>query len=385
MHVIAWRFVVKPQHVDEFRKQYGPDGAWEELFRRDDGYVKTELIPDPKVPTEFVTLDHWITKAAFDRFISRYKTEYETLDRQLAHLTARQERIDSPRSLHRIAQRELVNTVLIVVGVLSAGMGIKGFLLSSHFIDGGITGTSMLLAQITPWPLSLWLPLMNLPFIAIGIRHIGVPFALRSSLAIAGLAFVVGTVRYPDVTPDLLLTAVFGGFFLGAGIGMAVRGGAVLDGTEIVALLISRRNTVLKVGDVILAFNVVLFLVAMAVLGVEVALYSILTYFAAAKTLDFVIHGIEEYTAMTIVSSESGAIREAITGVLGRGVTVYRGYGGLTNAEQDILYCVVTRLEIGKIKTIVRGIDENAFIVSHALADVDGGVVKKSALHMENK
>lgn len=385
MHLIAWRFVVKPQHVEEFRKQYGPNGAWEELFRRGDGYVTTELIGDPKVPTEFVTIDHWITKAAFDRFVSRYKDEYESLDRQLAHLTVRQERINPPRSLRSIARRELLNTVLIALGVLSAGMGIKGFLLSSHFIDGGITGASMLLAQITPWPLSLWLPLMNLPFIAVGVRHIGVPFALRSSLAIAGLAFVVGTVRYPDVTPDLLLTAVFGGFFLGAGIGLAVRGGAVLDGTEIVALLISRRNTVLKVGDVILAFNVVLFLVAMAVLGVEVALYSILTYFAAAKTLDFVIHGIEEYTAMTIVSTESGAIREAITGVLGRGVTVYRGYGGLTNVEQDILYCVVTRLEIGKIKTIVRGIDENAFIVSHALADVDGGVVKKSALHVEHK
>lgn len=385
MHAIAWRFVVEPQHIEEFRKQYGPNGVREELFRRGDGYIKTELIENPKIPTEFVTIDRWITKAAFDRFVSRYQGEYERLHSQLARLTARQERINPPTSLRSTVRREFLNTVLIVLGILSAGMGIKGFLLSSNFIDGGITGTSMLLAQITPLPLSLWLPLMNLPFIAIGVRHIGVPFALRSSLAIAGLAFVVSAVRYPDVTPDLLLTAVFGGFFLGAGIGLAVRGGAVLDGTEIVALLISRRNTVLKVGDVILAFNVVLFLVAMAVLGVEVALYSILTYFAAAKTLDFVIHGIEEYTAMTIVSSESGAIREAITGVLGRGVTVYRGYGGLTNAEQDILYCVVTRLEIGKIRTIARGIDENAFIVSHALAEVDGGVVKKSALHMENK
>src|SRR3989337_2232931 len=138
-------------------------------------------------------------------------------------------------------------------------------------------------------------------------------------------------------------------------------------------------STLLRFGDVILAFNVALFLVAMAVLGVEAALYSILTYLTAARTLDFVMHGIEEYTAMTIVSGKSTEIREAITGVLGRGVTVYRGRGGLTNVEQDILYCVVTRLEIGKIKSIARSIDENAFIVSHALSDVEGGVVKKIA------
>ena len=163
--------------------------------------------------------------------------------------------------------------------------------------------------------------------------------------------------HYPTVTQDRLLDGVFGGFFLGAGIGLAVRGGAVLDGTEIAALLISKRSTVLRVGDSILAFNVVLFVVAMAVLGVEAALYSILTYLTAARTLDFVIHGIEEYTAMTIVSGKSAEIRDAITGILGRGVTVYRGRGGLTNVEQDILYCVVTRLEIGKIKAIARGID----------------------------
>jgi len=123
-----------------------------------------------------------------------------------------------------------------------------------------------------------------------------------------------------------------------------------------------------------------LFLAAMFVLGVEAALYSILTYMAAARTLDFVIHGIEEYTAMTIVSGESSAIREAIIGTLGRGVTVYKGYGGLTSAEQDVLYCVVTRLEIGKVKGIVRGFDPNAFIVSHALADVEGGVVTRSSI-----
>jgi uncharacterized membrane-anchored protein YitT (DUF2179 family) len=265
--------------------------------------------------------------------------------------------------------------------VLSAGMGLKGFLIPSGFIDGGVTGVSLLLAMVTPLPLALWLPVINVPFIAVGYRQLGPAFAFRSSLAIILLALVVGLVEYPSVTRDLVLTAIFGGFFLGAGIGLAMRGGAVLDGTEIAALLISKRTVLLRVGDVILAFNVVLFVVAMAVLGVEAALYSIVTYLAAARTVDFVVHGIEEYTAMTIVSSESAAIREAITGVLGRGVTVYKGRGGLTKTEQDILYCVVTRLEIGKIKTIARGLDESAFIVSHALSDVEGGVVKRTALH----
>src|SRR5438034_5260418 len=278
-------------------------------------------------------------------------------------------------------RREGLDILLIIAGILSAGMGLKGFLLSSNFIDGGVTGVSMLLAKVTSAPLSVWLPLVNVPFIAIGYRQLGRAFAIRSALAIAGLAIVLAIVRFPDVTPDKLLTAVFGGFFIGAGIGFAVRGGAVLDGTEIAALLISKRSAILKVGDVILVFNVVLFLAAMTILGVEPALYSILTYVTAARTLDFVIYGLEEYTAITIVSANSDTIRERIIAELQRGVTVYKGYGGMTGAEQHILYCVVTRLEIGKVKSIVRAIDETAFVVSHALADVDGGVVKRAGLH----
>src|SRR2546428_3847740 len=173
-------------------------------------------------------------------------------------------------------------------------MGLKGFLLSSNFIDGGVTGVSMLLAKITAAPLYVWLPLVNVPFVAIGYRQMGRAFAIRSTLAIAGLSVVLATLHFPDVTPDRLLTAVFGGFFIGAGIGLAVRGGAVLDGTEIAALLISKRSHLLRVGDVILIFNVVLFVIAISVLGVEPALYSILTYVTAARTLDFVIYGLEQ-------------------------------------------------------------------------------------------
>jgi uncharacterized membrane-anchored protein YitT (DUF2179 family) len=270
--------------------------------------------------------------------------------------------------------------LLIALGILAAGFGLKGFLLSSNFIDGGVTGVSMLLSKVTAAPLSIWLPLVNVPFVIVGYRQLGRAFALRSALGIAGLSIVLATVRFPDVTHDLLLTALFGGLFLGAGIGLAVRGGAVLDGTEIAALLISKRSDLLKVGDVILAFNIVLFLAAMSILGVEPALYSILTYIAAARTLDFVIYGLEEHTAITIMSSRSAIIRERIVSELQRGVTVYKGYGGLTGVEQEILYCVVTRLEIGKVKSIVREIDPHAFVVSHPLSGAEGGVVKRSAL-----
>jgi len=276
---------------------------------------------------------------------------------------------------------EALSTVLIIVGVLSAGLGLKGFLLSSRFIDGGVTGISMLLADIFGWPLSILILVINLPFIALGYRQIGRAFAIKSTLAIAGLALCLAFIKYPDVTPDKLLTAVFGGFFIGAGIGLAIRGGAVLDGTEIAALLISKSSHLLKVGDVILLLNILIFSAAAFFLGIESALYSMLTYFAASKTVDFLIHGVEEYTAVIIMSERSEEIRQAILRELQRGVTVYKGRGGLSDSEQDILFCVVTRLEIGRIKTAAQGIDSGSFIVVHPLADAEGGVIKKLALN----
>jgi len=280
----------------------------------------------------------------------------------------------------RSIQRETFNALLILAGIFAAAMGLKGFLFSSHFIDGGVTGISMLLSQTTPLPLAVWLPMVNLPFVVLGYRQLGRAFALRSALAIIGLAVVLATVHFPDVTHDRLLTAVFGGVFIGAGIGLAMRGGAVLDGTEIAALLIGRKSPVLKVGDVILGFNVVLFVVAMSILGVEPALYSILTYVAAARTLDFILHGIEEFTAITIMSPASQGIRAAVVGEMGRGVTVYKALGGKTGEDREILYCVVTRLEIGGILRIIDRLDRDAFVVQHPLADVRGGFVHRHAL-----
>ena len=281
----------------------------------------------------------------------------------------------------KVFLRAVKNTALIILGILSAGMGLKGFLMSSRFIDGGVTGISMLLSDVLRFPLAILILVINLPFIALGFRQVGTKFAIKSALAIASLSVCLAVVKYPDVTPDKLLTAVFGGFFIGAGIGLAIRGGAVLDGTEIAALLVSKNSHLLRVGDVILILNVFIFLAAAFFLGIESALYSILTYFAASKTIDFLIHGIDEYTAIVVVSGKHEEIRQAIIHDLNRSVTVYKGRGGLTDEEQDILYCVVTRLEIGNIKSLVKDLDDSAFIVTHPLSDAEGGIIKKTILH----
>src|ERR1700761_4224521 len=275
--------------------------------------------------------------------------------------------------------------VLIILGILSAAMGLKGFLLSSRFIDGGVTGISMLTAEITGIPLSILIFVINIPFLFLGYKRLGILFAIKSSLAIAGLSLCLAFVHFPDVTHDKLLTAVFGGFFIGVGIGLAIRAGAVLDGTDIAALLVSKKTQLLKVSDVILLLNVIIFSAALFLLGVESALYSILTYLAATKMIDFILTGIEQYTGITVVSTKGEAIRRAIT-KMGRGVTVYEGksgYGkdGHVNDPRDIIFTVATRFEIPAIKREILNIDPAAFIVQHSVDDTTGGLVKRAGLH----
>jgi len=281
---------------------------------------------------------------------------------------------------------EAKNAVLIILGILSASMGLKGFLLSSHFIDGGVTGISMLLTHIFGIPLSYLLVLINLPFIFVGYKFMGRTFAIKSALAIVGLSVCLATITFPDITPDKLLTAIFGGVFIGVGIGLAMRGGAVLDGTEIAAMLISKSTQILKVSDVILVLNIIIFATAAFFLGTEVALYSILTYFAAAKMIDFLLHGIEQYTAVTIISEQSEQIRQVITEKLGRGATIYqgkRGFGkrGDRNIDIDIIFTVVTRLEIPQLRREIKILDAQAFIIQHSIDDTEGGMIKKRSLH----
>jgi len=275
---------------------------------------------------------------------------------------------------------------LIILGILSAGMGLKGFLLSSSFIDGGVTGISMLLSDILGVPLALLIFFINIPFLILGLKQLGIEFALKSSLAIAGLSLCLAFMPFPDVNQDKLLTAVFGGLFIGAGIGLAMKGGAVLDGTEIAAVLLSRKAHILKVSDIILIFNVLIFTSALYFLGVESALYSILTYLGAAKMLDFILNGIEQFTAITIISLNSEPIRILITEKLNRGVTIYQGKSGfgkngLENDPRDIIMTVATRLEIPNLRREILEIDPKAFIVQQSVDDTTGGLLKRKGLH----
>ncbi|WP_225976414.1 YitT family protein [Mucilaginibacter ginsenosidivorax] len=277
-------------------------------------------------------------------------------------------------------------SISIGLGILAAGFGLKGFLLSSHFIDGGVTGVSMLVADISAIPISLLIFLINVPFLWLGYKKLGLWFAIKSTIAIGLLSVSLVVINFPDVTHDKLLTAVFGGVFIGTGSGLAMRGGAVLDGTEIAAVLISKRTQLLKVSDFILLLNVVIFGLAAFLLGVEPAMYSILTYMAAAKMIDFILNGIEQYSGITVVSTHSEAIRRAITLTLGRGVTIYQGksgYGkdGHVNDPRDIIFTVATRLEIPSLKQTILRIDPKAFIVQQSVDDTTGGLLKRKGLH----
>ena len=277
-------------------------------------------------------------------------------------------------------RRNVKDIILIFVGIVSAGFGLESFLLPNGFIDGGVTGVSLLLAEITGIPLPLLIICINVPFIILAYRQISPIFAYKTAAAILGLAIWISVVKYPVVTDDKLLISVFGGFFLGAGIGFAIRGGSVIDGTEILAITISKKVS-LTVGDVILMINVVIFGVGAFLLGINTALYSLLTYLSASKTIDFIIHGIEEYTGVSIISDKHVLIRETIINKLGSGITTYKGKKGMAETEIDIIYTIVTRLEITKLKNEIIKIDPSAFIIEAPVNDAKGGMIKKRPLH----
>ena len=310
---------------------------------------------------------------------------YQALTKVTKRQSAKEGASPRPVTVRTKKKIEVVHWVeeagLIALGVIAAGFGLKGFLLPNSFIDGGVTGISLLVEEVTQAPLSVLLVAINLPFILLGYTTIGRGFAFRSMAAIVSLALVVAWVPYPMVTTDTLLIAIFGGFFLGLGIGLSMRGGAVIDGTEVLAVYLA-RGTGLSIGSIILIFNVVIFAFGAYILSVEVALYAILTYFTASKTVDFVIDGIEEYTGVTIISRQSEEIRLAIIEKLGRGCTIYEGKRGFARRGEillstDIVFTVVTRLELAKLKKEIDKVDPEAFMVMNSIKDTQGGMIKK--------
>ncbi|PDH48499.1 MAG: hypothetical protein CND86_02270 [Bacteroidetes bacterium MED-G21] len=283
----------------------------------------------------------------------------------------------------------LKHVFFISLGVLSAGFGLKGFLLPNGFIDGGVTGISLLIEALTNYPLSLLIVIINAPFILLGYFQIGKLFTIKSIAAISGLALALIFVDYPIITSDKFLIPVFGGFFLGSGIGLTIRGGGVLDGTEVLAIYLTKKIG-LTIGDLIFIFNIIIFAIAAYLLSIETALYSILTYLTASKTVNIVVDGVEEYIGVTIISSKSEEIRIMIIEEMGKGVTIYNGKRGYSKTgnnlnNTDVIYSVITRLEMTRLQTEIQKIDSDAFIIMNKVMDLQGGHLPKNKLFNKTK
>ncbi|WP_406823905.1 YitT family protein [Pedobacter sp. KACC 23697] len=277
--------------------------------------------------------------------------------------------------------RFIKEILLIIAGVTSACFGLKSFLMPSHFIDGGVTGISLLVSTLTGWNLSYLIAIINIPFVILGYRQIGKGFAFKTAIAIAALSLALIILPFQPITHDKLLIAFFGGLFLGGGIGLAMRGGCVIDGTEVLALYIS-KNSILTVGNIILILNIIIFAFAAYFLNIETALYAILTYLSASSTIDFIVNGLEQYTGVTVISDHQEDIKAFIINEMKRGVTIYKGEGGYGEKNDiDIIFTVVTKLEMSKLQTAIRQIDPDAFVIQQQIADLKGGVVKRHALH----
>ena len=283
------------------------------------------------------------------------------------------------------------DTAVILLGIAFATIGLELFVVPNKLLDGGVTGISLLLSFVTKQDVSIFIFTINMPFVYMGYKQVGKIFAIKTFLAIVTLSIVLYAMHSLHPTPiteDKVLIAVFGGICLGAGIGFAMRGGCVLDGTEVLALWLTRKTS-MQVGEIILIINILIFAVAAAVQGIEYALYSILTFMAAGKMVDFLTNGIEEYTGVTIISEESEKIRKQIIQQLGRGVTIYSGKRGLRGKKaqesglnnRDILYTVVTKLELTKVKAIAESVDKTCFMTTHSISSVRGGMVKARKLH----
>lgn len=273
------------------------------------------------------------------------------------------------------------SVIYSILGVLSAMIALEAFLLPNHFLDGGVTGISILTEEILNVPFTALLVIFNIPFLYLGYKKIGKTFAVRALISIVLLSVLMHFIQIPAVTEDKVLIAVFGGFFIGLGIGLAIKAGGVLDGLEIIAFY-TTRNSGFTTGEIILAFNALIYLGAAYVFNVETAMYSFLVYFAAMKTSDYVVDGFEEFTALTIISKDCDRVKSLIVNDFKKAITVYKGERGyLPNSFEirhdcDIVMTIVTRLEIHRIKEATLAIDPNAFFFVQRIKEVKGGIGK---------
>jgi len=280
----------------------------------------------------------------------------------------------------------LQDTIYCILGILSAGFGLEGFLVPNKFLDGGVTGISLLLSELAHFNLPITILVVNLPFIIMGAYNINRRFAYKTIACIAGLSLCLAFVPFQVITQNTIIASIFGGFFLGIGIGLAMRAGCAIDGIEVLALYTLKRSG-FTITEIIMGLNTIIFLIAAKFLGLETALFSMLTYYVATRTIDYVVEGVEEYTGVTIISGLSEEVKKELVMKLGRGITVYKGERGFlkdsfeVSQECDIVFTVVTRLEVRRLKNMVHHIDPKAFIFTNSIKEAAGGVLKRKARH----
>ena len=286
-----------------------------------------------------------------------------------------------PKSKHRKKQGYFKKYFTIFLGAIIAAVGLEMFLIPNEVIDGGIVGISIMMQSITGLSLGFFLVALNIPFLYLGYKQIGKSFAIATMIAICFLSFwseIFGPI--PKVTGDPFLAAIFGGIIDGIGVGLIIRAGGSLDGTEIVAIIMDRKS-IFSVGEVVMFINLFILSSAGLLYGWDNAMYSLVAYFVISKMIDVVIKGLDESYAVMIVTNEHDEITSALNDRLGRGVTLLHGAGGYTGDSKEVLYCVVTRLEVDKLKEIVLEKDENAFVTINAVHDIIGGRFKKKSIH----
>jgi uncharacterized membrane-anchored protein YitT (DUF2179 family) len=276
------------------------------------------------------------------------------------------------------------NIIQIVLGVGLAVLAMKGFMIPNRFMDGGITGISILFHEIFHINISILVIALNVVFVYLGYHRIGKTFAVLTTIAVILLAIGLLFVDIKPITKDKLLIATFGGLLIGTGVGLVIRGGGVIDGAEVVAVF-TRRKTGFSNSEIIMLFNAIIFAAAAFEFGIETAMYSIITYFTATRATDYVVDGIEEYTAMNIISSQQETIKSFLVNELGKGITVYKGIRGyLPNSfdiktDCEIIVTIVTRLEIKQIQDALMKIDPKAFVYVQSIKEATGGILKEKA------
>ena len=282
---------------------------------------------------------------------------------------------------HRKTSFYFKKYLTIFIGALIASVGLELFLIPNEVIDGGVVGLSIMAQTLSGFSIGMFLIIFNLPFLYLGYKQIGQNFAIATMVAIcflAGWSEVMEEI--PAVTTDPFLAAIFGGIIDGVGVGLIIRAGGSLDGTEIVAIIMDKKS-VFSVGEVVMFINLFILSSAGLLYGWDKAMYSLVAYFVISKMIDVVIKGLDESYAVMIVTNSHDDITSALNDRLGRGVTLLHGAGGYTGESKEVLYCVVTRLEVDKLKEIVLEKDENAFVTINAVHDIIGGRFKKKAIH----